>query len=174
MIIWNRVTTYSKFLAVIFFIGILPAWTFYLGTQYQKTIDTFSDATVQNFIINKKDNVSVTTSTSTPIKDQIKINSGIRGTVTIGPTCPVERNPPDPNCADKPYNPTLSVSSKATGIAKTFKVTSNGKFEIALVPGIYVIKNTGEAILPRMSDVEVSVSNNTYTDVNIEFDSGIR
>ncbi len=35
---WNKYTWYSKLSAVIFFIGILPAWTFYLGTQYEKTI----------------------------------------------------------------------------------------------------------------------------------------
>ncbi len=35
---WNEYTWYSKLSAVIFFIGIFPAWTFYLGTQYEKTI----------------------------------------------------------------------------------------------------------------------------------------
>ena len=36
-------------------------------------------------------------------------NSGIRGTVMAGPTCPVERDPPDPNCADKPLSVLVSV-----------------------------------------------------------------
>ncbi|HTK33346.1 MAG TPA: hypothetical protein VL335_02235, partial [Candidatus Paceibacterota bacterium] len=30
-------------------------------------------------------------------------DSGVHGTVMLGPTCPVMRNPPDPSCADKPY-----------------------------------------------------------------------
>lgn len=34
---WNKYTWYSKLLAVIFFIGVLPAWTFYLGMQYEAT-----------------------------------------------------------------------------------------------------------------------------------------
>jgi hypothetical protein len=39
MIKWNKVTWYSKLGAVILFIGIVPTLTFYIGTQYQKTLD---------------------------------------------------------------------------------------------------------------------------------------
>lgn len=39
---WNKVTWYSKLAAVILFIGILPVWTFYLGTQYEKTEQVLS------------------------------------------------------------------------------------------------------------------------------------
>ncbi len=39
MIKWNEYTWYSKLAAVIFFIGVLPVLTFYIGTQYQATID---------------------------------------------------------------------------------------------------------------------------------------
>jgi hypothetical protein len=35
---WNRVTWYSKLLAVILFILVLPAWTFYLGMKYEETV----------------------------------------------------------------------------------------------------------------------------------------
>jgi len=31
---WNEYTWYSKFAAIIFFISVLPMWTFYLGIQY--------------------------------------------------------------------------------------------------------------------------------------------
>lgn len=34
MIIFNKVTWYSRLLAIIFFIGVLPTLTFYLGTKY--------------------------------------------------------------------------------------------------------------------------------------------
>ncbi len=34
MIKWNKITWYSRLLAAIFFIGVLPAWTYYLGIQY--------------------------------------------------------------------------------------------------------------------------------------------
>jgi len=37
--------------------------------------------------------------------------TGIQGTVMAGPTCPVERNPPDPQCADRPLQ-TLVANKK--------------------------------------------------------------
>ncbi len=37
MIKFNEVTWYSKLAAIIFFIGVLPALTFYIGIQYEKT-----------------------------------------------------------------------------------------------------------------------------------------
>jgi hypothetical protein len=40
MIVWNKVTWYSKLLAVILLFFALPWWTFYIGTQYQKVIDS--------------------------------------------------------------------------------------------------------------------------------------
>lgn len=36
---WNKYTWYSKLAAIIFFIGILPIWVFYLGMQYQQAMD---------------------------------------------------------------------------------------------------------------------------------------
>src|SRR6185295_16627757 len=35
--------------------------------------------------------------------------SGIRGAVLLGPTCPVVKEPPDEECADKPYETALVV-----------------------------------------------------------------
>ena len=37
MIKFNEVTWYSKLAAIIFFIGVLPALTFYIGVKYQQT-----------------------------------------------------------------------------------------------------------------------------------------
>jgi hypothetical protein len=37
MIKWNEYTWYSKLAAAIFFIIVLPAWTFYIGIQYETT-----------------------------------------------------------------------------------------------------------------------------------------
>lgn len=39
MIKWNEYTWYSKSLAVIFFLVVLPSWTFYIGTKYQEVIN---------------------------------------------------------------------------------------------------------------------------------------
>ncbi len=41
---FNKITWYSKLAAVILFIGALPAWTFYIGMQYEKTLDAIQAA----------------------------------------------------------------------------------------------------------------------------------
>ena len=51
---FNVVTWYSKLLSIIFFIAVLPVLTFYIGTQYQRTVDVESGRDViisQNPII---------------------------------------------------------------------------------------------------------------------------
>jgi hypothetical protein len=49
--------------------------------------------------------------------------SGISGVVTLGPTCPVMRNPPDPQCADKSYQTNLVLTAPdSTQVIKTFSI----------------------------------------------------
>lgn len=45
---FNVVTWYSKLLSIIFFIAVLPVLTFYIGTQYQLTIDVENAQVVPN------------------------------------------------------------------------------------------------------------------------------
>ena len=40
---WNEVTWYSKLLSIIFFIGVLPVLTFYIGVRYEKTEEILDD-----------------------------------------------------------------------------------------------------------------------------------
>ncbi len=102
-------------------------------------------------------------------------NSGIRGTVMLGPTCPVMRNPPDPNCADKPYK-TMVVVFKASDPAHPFIITQSnaeGKFEASVPPGEYTL-GAGESNLPRCDHPAVTVKANGYTSALISCDTGIR
>ena len=41
--------------------------------------------------------------------------TGVRGTVTSGPTCPVVTNPPNPSCADRPVAGAVLVFRDASG-----------------------------------------------------------
>jgi hypothetical protein len=45
---WNEYTWYSKSLAAIFFIIVMPIWTFYIGVQYEKTVA--AEAALETFI----------------------------------------------------------------------------------------------------------------------------
>jgi len=48
MIKWNEYTWYSKLAALIFFIGVLPCLTFYIGMQYEKTIQSINS---ENYLV---------------------------------------------------------------------------------------------------------------------------
>lgn len=168
MIIWNRVTWYSRYLALFFFTLIFPIWTFYLGMKYEEAKIAQRFDTVVIPIVERENNKGTTT------QDQI-IDSGIKGVVTIGPTCPVETIPPDPKCADKPYAATLQFTNLETNEKKTLKVSENGRFSIDLLPGVYKIENKSTAILPRMQELEnIVVEKGEYSEISISFDSGIR
>lgn len=103
------------------------------------------------------------------------INSGIEGQITIGPTCPVERIPPDPACADKAYEATVIVKS-ADGQKEVTRFTSSasGSFKVDLPPGNYLLVPVSPNVYPRAGSQPVSVSKNLYTHIDISYDSGIR
>lgn len=104
-------------------------------------------------------------------------DSGIRGTVLLGPTCPVERIPPDPVCADKPYktNLTLTTADQSRVITE-FNSDANGKFTVKIQPGEYAIRSAAAAnILPYCaSNNTIKVSANMFTDATVFCDTGIR
>ena len=100
--------------------------------------------------------------------------SGIKGKVTIGPTCPVERIPPDPQCADKPYQANLRIKNQAGEVAIESKINPDGTFKFDLLPGKYIIENANGSSMPSFSPVSITVENNIYKELNLQFDSGIR
>lgn len=110
------------------------------------------------------------------IPSQSKVTSGIRGTVTIGPTCPVQKNPPDPNCADRPFQAGFNVIDQKGKTVKSFSSDENGKFSADLAPGTYVIRNIpAPGTYPRLiTSEDVTVSEGKYIELNLQFDSGIR
>jgi uncharacterized protein (UPF0179 family) len=101
--------------------------------------------------------------------------SGVRGNVLLGPTCPVERIPPDPACAEKPYATTITV--RHTGSSTTFatgKSDAAGTFEFSLPPGSYTLTASGGTMLPRCNPIDVTVAASEYITANISCDTGIR
>lgn len=111
--------------------------------------------------------------------------SGIIGYVHVGPTCPVERVPADPNCADKPVANKIIWISGTNGRAEADPVTvttdSTGHFTF-LVSSFnyteahsYLVEVSPKAgTFPRCVSKDVSVTPNQFTNVDISCDSGIR
>jgi|GEM_PF-714304 len=104
--------------------------------------------------------------------------SGVSGYVHVGPTCPVERMPPDPGCADKPYaDAAVAIAKKnSTEPATLTKSDVSGKFSVNLAAGTYTVKVAPQSngFLPRCEDEEVIVVAGVFTNIDISCDSGIR
>ena len=102
-------------------------------------------------------------------------DSGVRGTVLLGPTCPVERMPPDPACADKPYATTVVVHHTGSSfVFATGESDASGAFEFWLPPGSYTLTAGSGKTLPRCAGVDVTVAASGYATTTISCDTGIR
>lgn len=99
------------------------------------------------------------------------------GRVVAGPVCPVERQPPDPACADRPVAGATLVVQDSSG-AEVGRFTSNatGLFTLRLRPGAYLIVPQPMSSLPgTASPVEVNVqATGTPEPITISYDTGIR
>ena len=105
----------------------------------------------------------------------VPYDSGIRGTVTAGPTCPVERTPADPNCADKPLSTLVAIfrASDTVHAYALFDSGPDGTFSASLPPGDYVI-GAGKGGYPMCPQTPVTVSPSVYASVTVRCDTGIR
>ena len=97
--------------------------------------------------------------------------SGIRGTVTIGPTCPVVRI--DSPCPDRPFEATISIWRGTTKVAET-RSAADGSFFVAIAPGTYRVVGESPASLPRGDEQSVTVAAGEEATVHLTYDSGIR
>lgn len=105
-------------------------------------------------------------------------DSGISGYIHMGPTCPVQRDPIDPNCEDKPFaNAKVDIMIKSSNIlVNSIKSDANGNFSINLLPETYLIKVSSQtnSILPRCKQKEAIVTAKKFTSLDISCDTGIR
>jgi hypothetical protein len=102
--------------------------------------------------------------------------SGIRGLVLLGPVCPVLKDPPEIQCADRPYATKLVVMPKnQTQVIKEFSSNASGTFRVDLPRGEYTIRAAaGTNILPRCESEVIPVSQEGYTQALVYCDTGIR
>ncbi len=101
--------------------------------------------------------------------------SGIKGSVLLGPQCPVVRDTED--CPDKPYATTLVIITKdESRRTKEFQSDENGMFNVQVPPGEYIIRSAGTSnTRPSCSSrSNIIVKNNEYTETVVLCDTGIR
>lgn len=102
----------------------------------------------------------------------VPLDSGIRGRVQLGPTCPVETR--DVPCVT-PYAAVLVILDADQREVARVTSDANGTFEVALGPGTYTLAPTpGGDPFPSAAPQAVSVTQGAYTEVEINYDTGIR
>lgn len=99
-------------------------------------------------------------------------NSGVRGQVFIGPLCPVVQIGQE--CPDQPYQATLTVNSPTGERVVQVQTDEQGRFNIALAPGDYMLHPEAPNALPFAQDTPFTVTESTFTELSITYDSGIR
>jgi len=109
--------------------------------------------------------------------DPLPAGSGIAGTVTAGPTCPVVTDPPDPSCADRPVEGAVLVVTTLSG-AEVGRVASDaeGRFAISLAPGTYRLEpQPVEGLMGTAAPIEFTVEPGAPAlDLLVAYDTGIR
>lgn len=100
--------------------------------------------------------------------------SGIRGSVLLGPTCPVASPGFDTPCVT-PYAATLVLTNDDGERVATTTSGPDGRFEFTVPPGQYVIapQPAGDPF-PAAQPVDVNVEPGQFVETQINYDTGIR
>lgn len=102
-------------------------------------------------------------------------SSGVQGQVLAGPQCPVVRE--GSPCPDRPIRATIDVRTPDSDeLVTTFSSSDDGRFRVALPPGDYVIvpRPAPSFALSAGAPQTVAVRDGQWTEVTIEYDTGIR
>jgi hypothetical protein len=98
--------------------------------------------------------------------------SGIEGQVLLGPMCPIVQQ--GQGCPDQPYQATLTITDRNGVQITQFQTDAQGRFHIPLVPGEYILHPESPNGLPFAGDQTFVVETGRYTQLTVNYDSGIR
>jgi len=103
-----------------------------------------------------------------------QLQSGIKLTTLIGPSCggPVQAN--DPQCGDKPYAATLDILDSTGALIQTVQTDSAGQAAIDLPAGSYTLQPQSTGRFPVAQPQTVVVPEVGMVEVTILYDSGLR
>jgi hypothetical protein len=95
-----------------------------------------------------------------------------------GPTCPVETNPPDPNCAPRPVAGARVLVTPADGreiVIAEGETDAEGRLTLSVPVGNYLVTGGAvEGLMAAPAPVVVSVLAGVTTEVPLGYDTGIR
>jgi hypothetical protein len=107
-------------------------------------------------------------------------NGYLEGVITIGPICPVEKDPPDPGCLPtaetyKAYPVSVYTLNGQRKIAQ-LNPALDGSYNLKLHPGTYLVVLDKQYYGPGGSNlpVEITIIQQDTTTLDIDIDTGIR
>ncbi len=102
------------------------------------------------------------------------LTSGIQGTVTVGPHCPVVQA--ESPCPDTPFGGKVRVSDAGGGVVAEVQVDPTGAYRIGLEPGTYVVEPVLDSSggPPTATPATVLVQADAFTTADLSVDTGIR
>ncbi len=111
-------------------------------------------------------------------QNQVSEKGFLEGKVTIGPLCPVERNPPDPRCQPteetyKAWPIAVYTPDKETKVAQIEPLV-NGTYKVELPVGEYVVDLEKQHMFGKNLPAAVTIKKGEITTLNIDIDTGIR
>jgi hypothetical protein len=100
--------------------------------------------------------------------------TGVRGTVTLGPACPVESQ--QSPCADVLFATVVSFFDASGGQVASVRSGGDGSFRVNIEPGTYSVKASPQIGLSPAGTQpsSVTVPKHGYVVVTLRVDSGIR
>ena len=97
---------------------------------------------------------------------------GVRGQITAGPTCPVQRA--DQPCPPNPVAGRVDALDSTGHTANSAKADSTGRYAMSLPPGGYTLRVVTDGPFPRCPDTPATVTQGPPSTVDIACDTGIR
>jgi len=100
----------------------------------------------------------------------------VSGVVQAGPVCPVERQPPDPACADRPVaGATLLVTKNGDEVTRT-PSAADGTFELRLAPGEYeLVPQPVQGLMGTAQPIALTLrTGEPLPPLVVAYDTGIR
>jgi hypothetical protein len=117
---------------------------------------------------------STTTETTPPTtKPPLPLaGSGVHGTVTAGPTCPVEQ--PGNPCPPRPVMAEITARDSSGVAIGTTRSQVDGRYALLLPAGRYTLTADPGSAFPRCAAAQATIPAGQVVETNITCDTGIR
>lgn len=102
----------------------------------------------------------------------------LEGKITIGPLCPVESNPPNPECqpTEQTYKawPIIVLTVDTETLVAIIQPDLDGNYTIALAEGPYIVDLENEHLFGKNLPAKIDIIPNKTVTLDINIDTGIR